>query len=175
VVTAVNGKNVKTSSELTREVARAKPGDALRLDVIRDGRKRVIEVRSGTRPSEKELSANDNTPGGRQTPGAPGAEAQRPSVLGMALGPIDDSARRGLNIPPEVRGVVVMSVDQTSDAAQKGLRRGDVIVRAGDRPVASAADLAAAVEVAKKAGRTGVFVGVYRGGRTSFLTLKVSG
>ena len=71
--------------------------------------------------------------------------------------------------------IPVGSVDQNSDAGQKGLRRGDVIVRAGDRPVASAADLAAVVDAAKKANRVSVLVGVYRGGRTTFLPLKVSG
>ncbi len=48
VVIAINGVSVKTSSELTREVAKAKPGDALRLDVIHDGKRKVIEVRSAS-------------------------------------------------------------------------------------------------------------------------------
>jgi serine protease Do len=93
----------------------------------------------------------------------------------MALGPLDEATRRRLNAPAELHGVVVESIDQTSDAGQKGLRRGDVIVQAGGRPVASAADVAAAVDGAKKAGRTGVLVGVFRAGRTTFLPLKVSG
>jgi serine protease Do len=175
VVTSINGRPVKTSSELTREVARARPGDPLRLDVIRDGRRRMVEIRSGTRPSERELAANDNSPGqsgpGRQsTP-----QTQAPAVIGLSLAPLDEATRRQLNLAADVRGAVVMGVDQSSDAGQKGLRRGDVVVRAGDRPVASAADLAAVVDAAKKAGRPSVLVGVYRGGRTSFLPLKVSG
>jgi serine protease Do len=82
--------------------------------------------------------------------------------------------RRRLNAPPELRGVVVESIDQTSDAGQKGLRRGDVIVQAGGRPVASAAEVAAAVDQAKKAGRAGVALGVFRQGRTTFLALKIA-
>ncbi len=174
VVVAINGKSVKTSSELTREVARAKPGDALRLDVIRDGRRRVIEVRSGVRPSERELASNDNTPGGRQAPGS-APQAQAPAVLGLSLSPLDEAARRRLNIPADVNGAVVTALDAASDAAQKGLRRGDVIVRAGDRPVTSAADLTAVVEAAKRANRTSVLIGVHRAGRTLFLPLKISG
>jgi len=177
VVIAINGVSVKTSSELTREVAKAKPGDALRLDVIHDGKRKTIEVRSGIRPSEKDLASNDNTPGGRQ--GGPGGAspptAQAPTVIGLSLVPLDEAARRGLNLPPELRGAVVGAVDQNSDAGQKGLKRGDVIVRAGNRPVASASDLAAEVDAAKKAGRASVLVGVYRAGRTTFLPLKVSG
>lgn len=175
IVTSVNGKAVRSSSELTRQVARAGAGDVLRLDVIRDGRRRTVEVRSGVRPSERELAANDNTPGGPRAPGAPGPEAPRPPVLGMSLSPLDEATRNRLNLPAEVRGALVDSVDQSSDAGTKGLRRGDVITRANDRTVASAADLAAVVDAAKKAGRTSVLVGVYRSGRTSFLPLKVSG
>jgi serine protease Do len=93
----------------------------------------------------------------------------------MSLGPLDEATRRRLNAPADLKGVVVESVEQSSDAGQKGLRRGDVIVQAGGRPAASAADVAAAVDGAKKAGRAGVLIGVVRQGRTIFLPLKVSG
>jgi serine protease Do len=174
VVVSINGASVKTSTELTREVAKAKPGDSLKLDVIREGKHRAVEIRSGIRPSEKELASNDNTPGSdRSNPVTP--PAQHPSVLGMSLGPLDEATRRRLNAPVDLKGVLVESVEQSSDAGQKGLRRGDVIVQAGGRPAVSAADVAAAVDSAKKAGRAGVLVGVVRQGRTIFLPLKVSG
>ena len=176
VVTAVNGNSVKSSSDLTRQVARVRAGDVLRLDVIRGGQRKVVEVRSGTRPSERELAANDNTGGGRPgaAPGTPGAAASAP-VLGMSLGPLDEPARNRLNLPAEVRGALVQSVDQASDAGAKGLRRGDVLTLANGRPVATPTEFAAVVADAKKAGRTSVLVGVYRNGRTAFLPIKVSG
>jgi serine protease Do len=176
VIVSVNGVSIKTSTELTREVAKAKPGDVLRLDVIREGKHRTVEVRSGIRPSEKDLASNDNTPGGvdRGNPTAPPA-APHPTVLGMALGPLDEPTRRRLNAPAELKGVVVESVDATSEAGQKGLRRGDVIVQAGGRPVTTAADVAAAVDGAKKAGHNGVLLGIFRAGRTTFLALKIAG
>src|SRR6185437_12888876 len=82
VVVSINGAPVKTSIELTREVAKAKPGDVLRLDVIREGKHRMVEVRSGIRPSEKDLASNDNTPGGgeRAQPLVPATP--HPTVLG---------------------------------------------------------------------------------------------
>jgi serine protease Do len=177
IVTAVNGAPVKTSTELTRQVGRARAGDTLRLDVIRDGRRRVVEIRSGLRPSERELATNDNTPGGGggrpAVPGAPPAAA--PPLLGMSLGALDESSRNRLSLPPDVRGALVQNVDEESDAGTKGLRRGDVITRAGNRAVSSPSDMAAIVDAAKKAGQTSVLVGVYRNGRTTFLPLKVSG
>jgi len=173
VVVSINGHTVKSSSELTREVAGTHPGELLHLDVIRDGRHRTVDVHSGVRPSEKELAANDNGSGqqggGGQTTPAPSA----PAVLGMRLAPLDETLRRQLGLGPNVHGAVVTSVDDSSDAGDKGLRRGDVIVRAGDRQVATAADVAAVVEQARKAGRQSVLVGVYRSGRTAFLALKI--
>ena len=174
VVVSINGASIKTSTELTREVAKAKPGDSLKLDVIREGKHHAVEVRSGTRPSEKELASNDNTPGVDKGP-LTAPPAPHPTVLGMSLGPLDEATRRRLNAPADLHGVLVESVEQSSDAGQKGLRRGDVIVQAGGRPATSAADVAAAVDSAKKAGRAGVLVGVVRQGRTIFLPLKVSG
>jgi serine protease Do len=172
----VNGANVRTSSELTREVAKAAAGDTLKLDVIRDGKRKVIEVRSGVRPTEKELAANDNTPGsGGSSQGGAAPQVQRPVVLGLALAPLDEATRRRLNLDAGIRGVLIDRVDQSSDAFQRGLRKDDVIVQAGGREVASASEFSAQVDVAKKAGRPSVLVGVHRGGRTSFLPLKISG
>jgi serine protease Do len=176
VIVSVNNVGVKTSTELTREVAKAKPGDTLRMDVIREGRHREVDVHSGIRPSERELASNDNTPGGGRSPSAPEAPAQKaPEVLGMALGNLDDATRRRLNLPTELHGVVVEGIDRASDAGQKGLQRGDIIVQAGGRAVNNATDVASAVDVAKKAGRSNVLVGVFRNGRTTFLPLKASG
>ncbi|MDO8378836.1 Do family serine endopeptidase [Phenylobacterium sp.] len=175
VVVAVNGVKVRTSSELTREVAKARAGDVLHVEVLRDGSRKTVDIRSGVRPTEKELASNDNS-GSPRAPGAEGGPAvQLPAVLGLKLAPLDDAARRRLNIEGPVRGVVVDSVDQSSDAAQRGLRKGDVITQAGGRPVTSASEFSAAVDVAKKGGRPSILVGVLRAGRTTFLPIKVSG
>jgi serine protease Do len=175
VIVAINGRSVKTSSELTREVAKARPGDVLRLDIIRDGKRRNIDVHSGVRPSEKELAANENTREGQGGGGSAPATPKAPSVLGLSLAPLDEPTRRQLGLPASVRGAVVLSVDSSSDAGQKGLRRGDVIVRAGDAQVTSAAEVQAAVQAAKRAKRQSVLVGVFRGGRTLFVPLKLEG
>ncbi len=175
VVVAVNGVTVKTSSELTREVAKAQAGDTLHVEVLRDGKRKTVDIRSGVRPTEKELASNDNTGSPRSSGGTAGPSAQLPAVLGLKLSPLDEAARTRLNIDTPLRGVVVDSVDQSSDAAQRGLRKGDVITVAGGRPVTTASEFSGAVEAAKKGGRPSILIGVYRAGRTTFLPIKVSG
>ena len=127
------------------------------------------------RPSEQQLAANDNRGGGQGGLGDSSPATPRPEVLGLSLAPLDEAARRRISPEAGVRGLVIAGVDAASDAAQKGVRKDDILVRAGDRDVNAAADLSSVVDVAKKAGRQSVLVGIYRGGRTIFLPLKVSG
>jgi serine protease Do len=175
VVLSLNGKSVGNSSELTRLVAQSHAGDTLRLEVLRNGKPATIDIHSGTRPSERELARADNDNNDDDSDAAPqgGPVQPRPSALGMSFGPLDESAQRRYAIPSNLHGVVVESVQASSDAGQKGLKRGDVIVRAGDRDAVSPADVLAAVDQAKRAGRTSVLLQIHRGGRNLFVPIKI--
>jgi serine protease Do len=176
VVVSVNGHAVGGASELTREVAKVRAGDTLHLEVFRNGKARTLDILAGLRPSEEQLAKNDGLGGGDESDAAPGAPPSAQSrVLGMALTPIDPQSRQQYNIGSTVRGVLVQGVKSASDAGDKGLRRGDVIVRAGDREVASANDVAAAVGDWKKAGRTSIPLEVTRGGVSLFVPIKIEG
>ena len=93
----------------------------------------------------------------------------------MTLAPLDEAARRKIGVDASARGMVITAIERNSDAAEKGLQANDLLVRAGDRPVLTTSDLAAVIESAKKADRKSILIGVYRGGRTIFLPLKVAG
>jgi len=180
VVVGVNGVAVKTNSEMTREVAKAHAGDVIHLDVYRGGHQRNVDIRSGTRPAEDQLALNGNRGGGddngQSTPGKPPATPGA-AILGMQVMPLNPMTRGQFNVPDAVRaGVVIQNVRGSSDAGDKGLQRGDVIVQAGDRQVATTADLAGAVADWKKAGRSSIPLGVRRNGQTTmFLPLKIDG
>jgi serine protease Do len=177
VVVAVNGHPVTTSSEMTREVAKAAAGDTLHLDIYRNGKERTVDVRSGTRPSEEQLAQNggagEDEGAGPSLGGA--RTAPQSQILGMSLTPIDPAARRQFSIGDAVRGVLVDGVKGSSDAGEKGLRRGDVIVRAGDRQVANASDVSAAVGEWRKAGRSSIPLEISRGGTALFVPIKIAG
>lgn len=95
----------------------------------------------------------------------------------MQVAPLNPMTRGQFDVPDAVKsGVVVESVKGTSNAADQGLQKGDVIVQAGDREVASAGDLASAVAAWKKAGRTSIPLGVRRAGQTTaFVPIKIEG
>ena len=176
VVVAVNGQAVTSASELTREVAKVHAGETLHLSVYRNGKPRTVDIVAGLRPSEEELAKNGGAGGDDQPDAAPGAPpSNQARVLGMALTPLDPEARQQYNIGATVHGVLVQGVKSASDAGDKGLRRGDVIVRAGDREVASAGDVSAAVGDWKKAGRTSIPLEVTRAGVSLFVPIKIEG
>ena len=155
VVLTLNGQKVTDSNDLTRRVGQARPGDNLRLEVVRDGRRQTINVRSGTRPSVAEL----NNEGGA-APGAepnPGGAAAGSAVGGLTVAPMSPTLRQRYEIPANVNGVVIT---QQGRGDNRAYQPGFVIMRAGQRAVTSVADFQAAVEAARRAG-TGVFVLVW--------------
>jgi len=154
LLVGVNGEPVENSQEATRRVGSAKPGDTIRLEVIRDGRRQTLNVRSGTRPSEEELAAGD------EEGGAPGQvkPSQGETVEGLGVTALTPSARSRYNIPESVSGVVITNVAQGTPAARLGFQPGFVITRANERTITSAADLRAAVEAAKQAGRPSILL-----------------
>jgi serine protease Do len=176
VVLRVNGKEVEDNTDLTRTVAAARAGESLRLEVLREGRRQTLTVTSGTRPAEAELNANRRGQGA--TPDAPSAPATpaAPIALGLSLAPLDEAARRQYGLGPETRGVVITAVRSGSDAASKGLRRGDVIVSVNFRAVSTPQEVAAAVAAQRQAGRQNVTLAVTRRGQSSpaFIGVKIA-
>lgn len=82
--------------------------------------------------------------------------------LGLTVTPSDDG-----------KGLVVTDVEQGSDAADRGLQAGDVIVAVNSAEVTGADDVAKAIDAAAKAGRKSVLVQVSRDDANRFVTLPV--
>jgi serine protease Do len=174
IVTAVNGVAVKTGSELTREVAKSRPGEPIKLSILRGGKSRTIDVKSGVRPSEDSLNLNDDATDGDAKPTPDKAQPQKFEALGLSLAPIDAAARAAFKIDPDLKGLLITGVKADSEAGEKGLARGDVLAAINSVPVASSADVSAAVAAARKAGRPGVIVKVVRQGRPILMALSIA-
>jgi serine protease Do len=58
---------------------------------------------------------------------------------------------------------VITQVDPNSDASEKGLQRGDLILSVNQQPVTAPAQVQAAVTAAQRGGRTSVLLLVKRG------------
>jgi len=162
IVERIDGQAVDNPSQLTRRVAAHRPGETMRLDILRDGARRTLTLRAEERPTERQLA-------GRADAGV--GDAGR---LGVTVRSLDPAARGRLGIPSDVDGVLVAGVAPGSDAAAKGVRSGDVIVRLNMRPVATPSDLTAGVSEAARAGRRSVLLLLYRDGRTRAIAVRLN-
>jgi len=157
IVVAINGESIETSTELTRRVGQASPGETLRLEIIREERRQTVNVRSGTRPADVnagQTGADEGQDAQPDRPVAPSGEA----VEGMTLAPLSEALRSRFSIPETVRGLVITAAVPTSRAGRAGVEPGFVIVQANGRPVSTVAELRAVVEQAKAANRDGVLL-----------------
>ncbi|MDD9333564.1 MAG: PDZ domain-containing protein, partial [Bartonella sp.] len=70
-------------------------------------------------------------------------------------------------------GLVVTDVDSDADAADRGLRPGDVIVTVNNRPVKKASDITDAIKDAKKLGRNAILLQVRTNDQNRFIALPI--
>ena len=163
VILRVNGQQVNPDQTVSYLIANTTVGSRVPLDIIRDGRRQTIQAVVGQRPSEDVLAKQaggedeDSTPMSPETPVAPG------TALGLSLQTLTPQIGRAIGLPDNSRGVIVTAVDPSSDAAEKGVRRGDLIISVNRQAVASPQALLAAVAAARAAGRTSVLMLIKRG------------
>ena len=89
----------------------------------------------------------------------------------MRLTTLTDEVREQLSLDASVKGVAVLTVDETSDAFEKGMRSGDLISEVGQKPVTKPKDVADAFKAARDAGRKSVLMLVKREGAPRFVAL----
>ena len=166
IVLKVNGQDVTVDQTLSYLVANVKPGGAIKLDVNRDGKNITLNAVAGTRPSEDALAASVNGGGDDNAVPESGGKGQNDammsSTLGLSVTELNADIRRALQLDATATGVVIVSADPSSDAAQKGLQRGDLIVSVNRTPVANTADTARVISQAKAAGREAVLLYIQR-------------
>jgi serine protease Do len=164
VIVRVNDRDVNPDQTVSFLIANTPVGSKVPLEIIRGGKRQTLNVTVGQRPTEEELAkqlgGGDTDQGTDQdnSPATPGS-----SVLGLSLQPLNPQISRALNLPAGARGVVIASVDSNSDAGEKGLQRGDLIVSVNQQLVTTPAQVQAAVDAARRAGRTNVLLLVKRG------------
>ncbi|MBY0562898.1 MAG: Do family serine endopeptidase [Hyphomonadaceae bacterium] len=151
IVLSYNGDRIQDRRDLTQRVGAAAVNATARLEVMRNGQRRTINVRLGERPSEQVLASAAPTP--QATPEPPAQQGAAQGALGMSLRPLTNEDRDRYQLAANETGLVITSLEPTSDAAEKAIRPGDVILQAGGRSVRSLQDLNTAVDAAQRANR----------------------
>ena len=125
IVVALNNHPIKDDEDLRLRVAEYEPGTTVKLKVFRDGKYLTIPVKLGQRPDDK-----------------PVAEKKEEEVekLGIKVTDLTPSMARRYGFDESDEGVLVTSVDRTSQAYRKGIREGDLITRINHTAIKSVRD-----------------------------------
>jgi serine protease Do len=182
VVLRVNGKEVSPDQTLSYLVANTAPGTRIPIDLIRNGKRMTLTAVVAKRPSEEELAQSNSF--GQQPdaddddafnkPPQKQGEGLAEKTVGLSLLPLTPQIARQLGATDTTRGVVINAVDPSSDAGQKGLQRGDIILSANYRDVASIAEIETAIRDVQKAGRNAVLLRIQRRGQpATYIPLRI--
>ena len=171
VVVKVDGKDVTPEQTLSFIVANEAPGARIPIELLRDGRRQTVTATVGKRPSEEELAASnfgnegDSSEQFGTAKPAPSQQGTIEKAAGVAVQTLTPTIARQLGFTEGLQGLVISAVDDSSDAAAKGLRRGDVILSANNRAVTTTAEMEAAIRTARSDGRQALLLRIQRRGQ----------
>ncbi|PYJ16330.1 MAG: serine protease [Verrucomicrobia bacterium] len=141
VIRKFNGRDVKNINALRSMVAQTELNKDVELEIVRTGKSLSVTTQI------KEQPANYETAGvlprrDQPQPQAPGQsndqEATSSPLASIHVGDLTPEMAHQLDLPNNVQGVVVTSVDPDSGVAE--LQKGDVIEEIDQQPVASVSD-----------------------------------
>ncbi len=137
--------------------------------VLRKGEQQTLRVKVGRlEDGEKQLASltkKDSVEPEVQTP-----------TLGLTLKELDEAERTSQEIAAEVKGVLVTDVLSGSQAEEKGIKVGEVIVEIGQEAVGTPQEANDRIEALKKEGRKSALVMVStKTGDIRFVVLRIEG
>ncbi|MDP2621077.1 MAG: Do family serine endopeptidase [Hyphomicrobiales bacterium] len=169
VVVSFDGRQVVEMRDLPRIVADTEPGKEVDVMVLRDGEEMTFRVVTGRLEESEQAAVTED----EDKPAENGKPVQ---VLGLELAAMSEELRKQYSIDDKVEGVVVTAVAPDSNAAERGLVPGVVIVEVAQEPVKTLADVVRRVEEVKKQDRRSVLLLVSdSSGELRYVALRVEG
>jgi len=137
VVLELDGEPVESADSFRNRIAMLKPGEKVKLLVWRDGKRRTFDVKLDKRPSTQELT---------------GAPQDALEELGFSVRNLTDESAERYGYEGE-SGVIVVSVEPGSQAAQLGIVPGVLIKEVNLQAVKNTTQFNEAIAKARKKGR----------------------
>lgn len=164
IITSFDGKDIPEMKRLPRLVADTEVGREVEVKLMREGKEKSLKVKIAQLEENKEDKAE-------ASPATEPEDRGGQEAVGMYLDPLTDNLRDQFQIAKNVQGLLVRGVKPESEAAERGMQRGDVIQRVNNTDVRKVADFVAEVKAAEKQGRKTILLLVYRGDESIFLAL----
>ena len=145
VVLSIDSRPVTNSNELRNTVATLSPGKKFPVVVFRGGKETTLSVMLVERDEGK---INNLSSGGGASSSGEGA-ADEMKKWGIQASALTEALRQQYSVDGDVSGVVVTSVDQSSQAFTEGIQEGDVIEEINKTPITSIKDFSKALKSVK--------------------------
>jgi serine protease Do len=162
VITAVNGQTIKDARELARVISGIAPGTPAKLDVLHQGNTKFVNLTLGQLPNAKEAKADVETDGKGSTYGT---DVPRLGLTVAPAGKVDGGGKEG---------VVVTKVEPKSAAADRGLKKGDVILEVAGKSVSNPDDVSAALDAARTDKKSSVLMRLRSGDASHYVAVPIA-
>ena len=166
VIIKFDDKDVEDMRSLPRIVAETEIDKPVSVEVWRNGMPIKLQVIVGEMIEEQEVSAKNpmnNSP-----------ESLEIEELGLLLSNISDDLRSKFGIPTNLNGVLILNVRSETDASDKGILPGDIIIEVSQNKVFSPSDVEMRVDEEVKSSRDFALLLINRKGTLSYIALKLS-
>jgi serine protease Do len=154
IIVDIDGKKIKNSQDLVREVLKKQVGQKIDLEILREGKQIKVPVATAKMPSE---------PRERKT-----GQLEMKEWFGLHVRPVTPEIAKQLGLTkPE--GVVITGVEPGSVAQDAGLREGDVILEVNRQKIRNEEEYRKAMTKVKP--DKGALLLIGRGNSTFFVSL----
>ena len=156
VIVEFDGKEIIYSADLPQTVGSIRPGKKVKAKVIRDSKEIKLTIKVGKAPAnlEKVLSKDQS----------------KKEIIGIELRTLSASEKADLNLN---FGLLVIKVNQSSNAAQAGIQENDVITYLNREKIESVEQFDVLINDAKES-KDAVMIGIFRNGNQTFRSLKLT-
>ncbi|MGD8440551.1 MAG: Do family serine endopeptidase [Holophagae bacterium] len=165
IVVAINGTPIADTRELIDTISAMPPGTKVELTVIRDGKRKKLDV---------ELEERDLLDADREQNLEPSSDNDTAERLGISVSELSSQLRGMYGIEDDVDGVVITRVKPVSPAADEGLVRGDIIVEANGEAITTTDALQDVVASVPSDGYLRLYIYRPQLGRSFFAILKLA-
>ncbi|CAN7757780.1 Do family serine endopeptidase [Bradyrhizobium sp. LjRoot220] len=162
VITAANGQPVKDARELARIIGGFAPGSTAKLDVLHKGRQKVVSLTLGELPNAQQAKIDAEAAGKGSTHGT---DVPR---LGLSVAPAGKMDGAGKE------GVVITKVEPKSAAADRGIKKGDVILEVAGKNVSNPGDIGEALDAARADKKSSVLMRLRSGEASHYVAVPVA-
>jgi len=171
IILELNGKSIDEMRELPRLVAETNIDSKADIVFWRDGKSKKGKVVVG----ELEKAEDNGLIAGAQPTSKTGESEGGVELedFGMTIVELNRTLRENFDIPSDVEGVIITSIKPGSEAYNKGLIEGDVIVEANQSRINTTADMIKVIEDVSKSKRSSILLLIQNDGDVRFIALKM--